>query len=84
MTFLGSVPLFKKQLPTSELPKVAQMLEEKTWKPDEKLVSQGGDLGGSSNGAFFGWFFQGQDEGSKILWKFRCEVIVGDYEVMKC
>jgi hypothetical protein len=46
VTFLGSVPLFKKQLPTSELPKVAQMLEEHTWKPDEKLVSQGamGDL----------------------------------------
>ena len=46
MTFLGSVPLFKKQLPTSELPKVAQMLEEHTWKPYEKLVSQGamGDL----------------------------------------
>ena len=41
VTFLGSVPLFKKQLPTSELPKVAQMLEEHTWKPDEKLVSQG-------------------------------------------
>ena len=55
------VPLFKKQLPTSELPKerifflilfdpllaaiksieVAQMLEEKTWKRDEKLVEQG-------------------------------------------
>lgn len=44
VTFLGSVPLFKKQLPTSELPKVAQMLEEHTWKPDEKLVSQG-DMG---------------------------------------
>eukprot|EP00913_Durusdinium_trenchii_P009402 g8837.t1 len=41
VTFLGSVPLFKKQLPTSELPKVAQMLEETTWAPDAKLVSQG-------------------------------------------
>lgn len=55
------MPLFKKQLPTSELPKerifflilfdpllaaikpieVAQMLEKKTWKRDEKLVEQG-------------------------------------------
>lgn len=41
VTFLGSVPLFKKQLPKCELPKVAQMLEEHTWKPDTKLVNQG-------------------------------------------
>ncbi|CAJ1382029.1 unnamed protein product [Effrenium voratum] len=44
VTFLGSVPLFKKQLPPSEWPKVAQLLEKNTWKPDTKLVTQG-DLG---------------------------------------
>ncbi|CAE7237812.1 for [Symbiodinium natans] len=44
VNFLLSVPLFKKQLPPCELPKVAQLLEEKTWPGGSKLVSQG-DIG---------------------------------------
>eukprot|EP00913_Durusdinium_trenchii_P030129 g28231.t1 len=36
--FLSSVPLFKKQLPKSELPKVAQELKRRTWKPGQVLV----------------------------------------------
>lgn len=39
--FLSSVPLFKKQLPKSELPKVAQELKRRTWKPGQVLVRQG-------------------------------------------
>jgi len=44
VNFLTSVPLFKKQLPPCELPKVAQLLEEKTWPKGSKLVTQG-DIG---------------------------------------
>lgn len=39
--FLSSVPLFKKQLPKSELPKVAQELKRKVWQPGQTLVRQG-------------------------------------------
>ncbi|CAE8641726.1 unnamed protein product, partial [Polarella glacialis] len=41
VTFLRSVPLFKKQLPSSQLPKVARDLVRKVWRPCEKLVRQG-------------------------------------------
>ncbi|CAE7524039.1 egl-4 [Symbiodinium pilosum] len=44
VNFLVSVPLFKKQLPPCELPKVAQLLEEKTWPRGSTLVAQG-DIG---------------------------------------
>lgn len=39
--FLSSVPLFKKQLPKSELPKVAQELKRRIWQPGQILVRQG-------------------------------------------
>lgn len=39
--FLESVPLFRKQLPRAELPKVAQRLTSKTWQPGDCLVRQG-------------------------------------------
>lgn len=42
--FLTEVPLFKKQLPKCELPKVAGDLEQKTWRPGTKLVKEG-DIG---------------------------------------
>jgi len=41
VTFLASVPLFRTQLPRSELPKVAQCLTRRTWTPGQKLVRQG-------------------------------------------
>jgi len=41
VNFLASVPLFRKQLPRSELPKVAQNLQRKVWQPGDKLVKQG-------------------------------------------
>jgi len=41
VAFLCSVPLFRRQLPRSELPKVAQSLRKKVWKPGQKLVHQG-------------------------------------------
>lgn len=41
ITFLASVPIFKRRLPRSELPKVAQMLKETEWQPDETVVKQG-------------------------------------------
>mmetsp|Transcript_23453 Transcript_23453/g.59725 ORF Transcript_23453/g.59725 Transcript_23453/m.59725 type:complete len:91 (+) Transcript_23453:31-303(+) len=41
VAFLTSVPLFKKQLPRSELPQVAQLLTRKVWKPGSRLVKQG-------------------------------------------
>eukprot|EP00418_Pyrodinium_bahamense_P016280 CAMPEP_0179115418 /NCGR_PEP_ID=MMETSP0796-20121207/54088_1 /TAXON_ID=73915 /ORGANISM="Pyrodinium bahamense, Strain pbaha01" /LENGTH=973 /DNA_ID=CAMNT_0020813665 /DNA_START=21 /DNA_END=2939 /DNA_ORIENTATION=+ len=47
VSFLASVPLFRTQLPRSELPKVAQSLTQRMWKPGQKLVRQG-DIGGAS------------------------------------
>ncbi|CAK9012994.1 cAMP-dependent protein kinase regulatory subunit (PKA regulatory subunit) [Durusdinium trenchii] len=44
VTFLASVPLFKTQLPRSELPKVAQKLKRKEWQRGQDIVKQG-DLG---------------------------------------
>lgn len=44
VTFLTSVPLFKNQLPRSELPKVARNLKRKVWEPGTEIVKQG-DLG---------------------------------------
>ncbi|CAE7254904.1 PKAR [Symbiodinium natans] len=44
VTFLASVPLFKNQLPRSELPKVARSLKRKVWEPGTEIVKQG-DLG---------------------------------------
>ncbi|CAE7630358.1 PRKG1 [Symbiodinium pilosum] len=44
VTFLASVPLFKNQLPRSELPKVARNLKRKVWEPGAEIVKQG-DLG---------------------------------------
>mmetsp|Transcript_154756 Transcript_154756/g.281339 ORF Transcript_154756/g.281339 Transcript_154756/m.281339 type:complete len:1000 (-) Transcript_154756:31-3030(-) len=44
VAFLGQVPLFKKDLPASELPMVAKHLEMKTWQPGSILVKQG-DMG---------------------------------------
>lgn len=41
VTFLASVPLFKTQLPRSELPKVAQQLVMKAWAPGSQVVRQG-------------------------------------------
>mmetsp|Transcript_55087 Transcript_55087/g.156181 ORF Transcript_55087/g.156181 Transcript_55087/m.156181 type:complete len:937 (+) Transcript_55087:40-2850(+) len=41
VAFLTSVPLFRKQLPRSELPQVAQLLTRKVWKPGSRLVKQG-------------------------------------------
>eukprot|EP00931_Biecheleriopsis_adriatica_P053056 TRINITY_DN3098_c0_g2_i1.p1 TRINITY_DN3098_c0_g2~~TRINITY_DN3098_c0_g2_i1.p1 ORF type:complete len:1297 (+),score=172.36 TRINITY_DN3098_c0_g2_i1:90-3980(+) len=41
VTFLASVPIFKKQLPSSELPKVAMHLQETKFTPGSKVVSQG-------------------------------------------
>lgn len=40
LEFLTSVPLFRKQLPRSELPKVAQNLQRKVWQPGQRLVRQ--------------------------------------------
>lgn len=44
VTFLTSVPLFKTQLPRSELPKVAMKLKRKEWRPGQEIVKQG-DVG---------------------------------------
>jgi len=44
--FLASVPIFKTRLPKAELPKVAQLLEEQSWKPGARLIRQG-DVGKS-------------------------------------
>lgn len=41
VTFLASVPIFKHQLPRSELPKVAQNLVQQVWHPGQHLVKQG-------------------------------------------
>eukprot|EP00930_Biecheleria_cincta_P027956 TRINITY_DN19528_c0_g1_i1.p1 TRINITY_DN19528_c0_g1~~TRINITY_DN19528_c0_g1_i1.p1 ORF type:complete len:1010 (-),score=175.94 TRINITY_DN19528_c0_g1_i1:222-3230(-) len=41
VAFLRSVPLFKKQLPSSQLPKLATDLKRKVWKPGAQLVKQG-------------------------------------------
>eukprot|EP00931_Biecheleriopsis_adriatica_P075573 TRINITY_DN49402_c0_g1_i1.p1 TRINITY_DN49402_c0_g1~~TRINITY_DN49402_c0_g1_i1.p1 ORF type:complete len:907 (+),score=172.65 TRINITY_DN49402_c0_g1_i1:30-2723(+) len=41
VAFLASVPLFRTHLPRSELPKVAQILVRRVWKPGEQLVRQG-------------------------------------------
>ncbi|CAE7194838.1 petC [Symbiodinium natans] len=41
VAFLRSVPLFKRQLPSCELPKLARDLKRKTWRPGDKLVNQG-------------------------------------------
>eukprot|EP00933_Yihiella_yeosuensis_P018767 TRINITY_DN1530_c0_g2_i1.p1 TRINITY_DN1530_c0_g2~~TRINITY_DN1530_c0_g2_i1.p1 ORF type:complete len:987 (-),score=162.85 TRINITY_DN1530_c0_g2_i1:208-3168(-) len=40
VTFLMSVPLFRNQLPRSELPKVARMLRRLEWNPGQELVRQ--------------------------------------------
>eukprot|EP00401_Gymnodinium_catenatum_P002750 CAMPEP_0117466088 /NCGR_PEP_ID=MMETSP0784-20121206/4962_1 /TAXON_ID=39447 /ORGANISM="" /LENGTH=971 /DNA_ID=CAMNT_0005260019 /DNA_START=1 /DNA_END=2912 /DNA_ORIENTATION=+ len=40
VAFLASVPLFKKQLPKAELPKVARDLTVLTWQPRAKLATQ--------------------------------------------
>jgi len=40
VAFLRSVPLFRRQLPSCELPKLARDLKCKTWRPGEKLVRQ--------------------------------------------
>ncbi|CAJ1387705.1 unnamed protein product [Effrenium voratum] len=44
VTFMSSVPLFKNQLPRSELPKVAMKLKRKEWAVGRDIVKQG-DLG---------------------------------------
>ncbi|CAE7287452.1 PKAR, partial [Symbiodinium microadriaticum] len=41
VAFLRSVPLFKRQLPSCELPKLARDLKRKMWRPGEKIVNQG-------------------------------------------
>lgn len=41
VSFLASVPLFKRQLPRSELPKVAQNLTRTVWRPRQMLVEEG-------------------------------------------
>ncbi|CAE8590735.1 unnamed protein product, partial [Polarella glacialis] len=38
--FLESVPLFRKQLPRAELPKIARSLKRKEWLPRQELVRQ--------------------------------------------
>lgn len=40
VAFLRSVPLFRRQLPSCELPKLARDLKVKSWRPGEKLVRQ--------------------------------------------
>jgi cGMP-dependent protein kinase len=39
--FLGSVPLFQKQLPRSELPFIAKVLRRTKWRPGDVLVNEG-------------------------------------------
>eukprot|EP00405_Crypthecodinium_cohnii_P038140 CAMPEP_0206546112 /NCGR_PEP_ID=MMETSP0325_2-20121206/12516_1 /ASSEMBLY_ACC=CAM_ASM_000347 /TAXON_ID=2866 /ORGANISM="Crypthecodinium cohnii, Strain Seligo" /LENGTH=999 /DNA_ID=CAMNT_0054045183 /DNA_START=61 /DNA_END=3057 /DNA_ORIENTATION=- len=39
--FLAAVPLFQKQLPRSELPRLAMAMRLRTFKPGEKVISQG-------------------------------------------
>lgn len=41
VAFLRSVPLFRNQLPRSELPKVAQILKRKVWAKGQELVHPG-------------------------------------------
>ncbi|CAL1159031.1 unnamed protein product [Cladocopium goreaui] len=40
VAFLRSVPLFRRQLPSCELPKLARDLKVKSWRPGERLVRQ--------------------------------------------
>mmetsp|Transcript_124378 Transcript_124378/g.248028 ORF Transcript_124378/g.248028 Transcript_124378/m.248028 type:complete len:989 (+) Transcript_124378:71-3037(+) len=42
--FLAVVPLFQKQLPKAELPRVAKAMKLKTWMPGAKVIEQG-DIG---------------------------------------
>lgn len=44
VSFLTLVPLFKQQLPKSEIPKMARDMTRKVWREGEKLVKQG-DVG---------------------------------------
>lgn len=44
--FLSSVPLFRKQLPKAQLPKLAQEFVPRIWEPGQRLVRQG-DMGGA-------------------------------------
>ncbi|CAJ1370588.1 unnamed protein product [Effrenium voratum] len=41
VAFLRSVPLFRRQLPSCELPKLARDLRRKVWRPGDKIVHQG-------------------------------------------
>eukprot|EP00930_Biecheleria_cincta_P095452 TRINITY_DN87414_c0_g1_i1.p2 TRINITY_DN87414_c0_g1~~TRINITY_DN87414_c0_g1_i1.p2 ORF type:complete len:137 (-),score=41.19 TRINITY_DN87414_c0_g1_i1:1-411(-) len=41
LTFLGAVPLFKKQLPRGELPKVVDALREAVFEPGAKVLEKG-------------------------------------------
>jgi len=41
--YLGAVPIFRKQLPKSELPKVAKSCKQLTWNPGDRVIRQGDD-----------------------------------------
>jgi len=41
LTFLGAVPLFRKQLPRGELPKVVDALREAVFEPGAKVLEKG-------------------------------------------
>jgi len=43
ISFLAAVPLFQKQLPKAELPKIASALQLKTWAPGDRVIEQGKD-----------------------------------------
>lgn len=41
--YLAAVPIFRKQLPRAELPRVAEAFKHMVWNPGDKLVEQGKD-----------------------------------------